>query len=340
MRITLASSSPDLRTGVPGQPLTFTATVSDPGPSGIPPTGSVTFEDTVYFVSSPGQLGSTTTVLAEDVPLDGMGRASFSTSSLSAANHFLTARYGGDALHGPARASRLQVIHAGASATTVNATPNPSAAGQAVTLTATVAAVPPASGTPTEMVTFRDGNRVLAQLALTAAGATGTASFTTTALAAGARTLTADYASDSHFAASHGSTVQTVSPKPGRLRTVPPCRVLDTRNAPGPWGGPALAAGAARTFTLAGRCGIPASALAVSANLTIVVPSVDGFLRVHAADLADPGTSALNFRAGQVRANNAVLTVAQDGTAGITVRAEMGGGEVHFLLDVNGYFAP
>jgi hypothetical protein len=125
-----------------------------------------------------------------------------------------------------------------------------------------------------------------------------------------------------------------------RFHTLPPCRVLDTRNAVGPWGGPILNGGLARTFTLAGRCGIPATARAVSVNVTIVGSSVPGNLRAYPSDIPKPGTSLLNFRAGQVRANNAVLPVAQDGQAGIVLRPDMGGGSVHVLVDVNGYFAP
>jgi hypothetical protein len=125
-----------------------------------------------------------------------------------------------------------------------------------------------------------------------------------------------------------------------RFHTLPPCRVLDTRNAVGPWGGPILNGGLPRTFALAGRCGIPATARAVSANVTVVGSSVPGNLRAYPSDIVEPGTSLMNFRAGQVRANNAVLPVSRDGQAGIVLRPDMGGGTVHVLVDVNGYFAP
>jgi len=49
---------------------------------------------------------------------------------------------------------------------------------------------------------------------------------------------------------------------------VTPCRVVDTRGAVGPWGGPSLQPSASRDFTLGGRCGIPADAIAVAANVT------------------------------------------------------------------------
>ena len=50
--------------------------------------------------------------------------------------------------------------------------------------------------------------------------------------------------------------------------TVTPCRVVDTRWAAGPLGGPALPANTDREFVVTGRCGIPAGAQAVSVNLT------------------------------------------------------------------------
>src|SRR5262249_7060437 len=72
---------------------------------------------------------------------------------------------------------------------------------------ATVTAAPPASGTPTGMVTFQDGATVLAQVPL---NGSGIASFSTAGLTPGGHTVTAVYASDSNFAASSGSTVQAV----------------------------------------------------------------------------------------------------------------------------------
>src|SRR5204863_8049945 len=51
-----------------------------------------------------------------------------------------------------------------------------------------------------------------------------------------------------------------------RFHTLVPCRLLDTRDAAGPYGGPLLGAGASRSFDLTGRCGIPADAAAVSLN--------------------------------------------------------------------------
>jgi glucose/arabinose dehydrogenase len=118
--------------------------------------------------------------------------------------------------------------------------------------------------------------------------------------------------------------------------TVTPCRVLDTRDPPGPWGGPPLVAGTDRTFLAGGRCGIPASARAVSANLTVVEPSGPGYLSIFPGEGATTTSSVINFRAGQIRANNALVMLGPGGD--IVVRCGMGSGGVNFILDVNGYF--
>ena len=121
---------------------------------------------------------------------------------------------------------------------------------------------------------------------------------------------------------------------PRNLNPLAPCRIVDTRDAPGPWGGPPLG-GSDRTFILAGTCGIPATARAVSVNLTVVQPGADGYLSVYPGGGAASTTSLINFRAGQIRANNALLTL---GAAGDIVVRNGSTGSVHFLLDVNGYF--
>jgi hypothetical protein len=215
--ITLRSSSPDVRDGVSGPSLTFTTTVTNaggPGTLGTLPIGTVTFEDTVYFVSSHDVLGSTTTVLAADVPLDGAGQAGFTSSALSADRHFITALYSGDAQGRAGSAALVQSIHPSASATALAGAPNPSDPGQPVTFTASVTALPPGLATPTGMVTFAEGTTVLAQVPLDGSGA---AAFTTSGLAAGNHSIAAVYASDTLFAASRGSAVQVV---PGPITTV------------------------------------------------------------------------------------------------------------------------
>jgi len=126
------------------------------------------------------------------------------------------------------------------------------------------------------------------------------------------------------------------APVPTGFFTVPPCRVVDTRNAAGPSGGPALAATQTRSFTIAGACGIPGSAVAVSANLT-VISSAGGFVSLFPGNALPFGTSNLNFGAGQTRANNSILMLATDGTGTVGV-LNSSASATQVLIDVNGYF--
>jgi hypothetical protein len=127
-----------------------------------------------------------------------------------------------------------------------------------------------------------------------------------------------------------------VAPSPGFYFTLAPCRVVDTRNATGVYGGPALDAGGDRTFPLFGRCGLPSSAKAVSVNVTVVSPSVVGNLRLYPAGTPLPTVSTLNYSGGQTRGNNAIVPLSALGE--LAVRCSQASGTAHFILDVNGYF--
>lgn len=119
---------------------------------------------------------------------------------------------------------------------------------------------------------------------------------------------------------------------------ITPCRVVDTRGNGfgGAYGPPLLLAEIARDFVLTGRCGLPANAVAVSLNFTVVTPTGDGFLATFPAAGAVPLVSTLNFRAGQVLANAAIVPLGTGGA--ITVYSS--GSSTHLLIDVNGYFTP
>ncbi len=75
----------------------------------------------------------------------------------------------------------------------------PSVFGQNVTFTATVAPVPPGSGTPIGTVTFRDGATTLGTGSLAA----GQATFTTSALSVGNHTITAEYGGNAASTRAH-----------------------------------------------------------------------------------------------------------------------------------------
>ena len=124
-------------------------------------------------------------------------------------------------------------------------------------------------------------------------------------------------------------------PQPLTFYTLAPCRVLDTRQAPGPYGGPALAPGSPRSFVLAGQCGIPSVAKSVAVNLTAVAPGTAGYLVAYPTGGAVPASSALNFGAGQTRANSAVLPLSAGGAVTLQNGAS---GSVNVLMDVTGWF--
>ena len=134
--------------------------------------------------------------------------------------------------------------------------------------------------------------------------------------------------------ANNSSTVSTSLPG-ADFYTVTPCRVIDTRNVGG--GGP-LASGGDRDVTLVGgACGVPATARAVSFNITVAGAAANGNLRLFPAGATAPLVSSINFLAGVTRANNGVIQLGTDGK--VTVRCNMAAaGATDFIIDVNGYF--
>jgi photosystem II stability/assembly factor-like uncharacterized protein len=117
--------------------------------------------------------------------------------------------------------------------------------------------------------------------------------------------------------------------------TVTPCRMLDTRST-----GP-LVSGVRKSIQLAGICGIPATAISLSVNVTTVGATGLGGLVVWPGGTTKPGTTVISFRPSDARANNAIFTLAPAGEGGGSVLVEAtvaGGGAVHLIIDVNGYF--
>jgi hypothetical protein len=126
------------------------------------------------------------------------------------------------------------------------------------------------------------------------------------------------------------------APAPTALYTVPPCRLINTRGSNGPLGGPIFAPLAERIFDVTGSCGIPNDAVALVINLTVFDPTALGNLSVYPGNAFYLGTSVLNFQAGIVRANNAIVRLATDGSGTIGIRNGSAGSS-HVILDVIGY---
>jgi uncharacterized repeat protein (TIGR03803 family) len=116
---------------------------------------------------------------------------------------------------------------------------------------------------------------------------------------------------------------------------VTPCHIADTRNATGAFGGPELAAGVSRSFDVPqSACGIPATAVAYSLNVTVVPIQSLGYLTVWPSGETQPIVSTLNSD-GRVKANATITPAGANG--GVSVYSS---DATHFILDIDGYFVP
>jgi len=115
--------------------------------------------------------------------------------------------------------------------------------------------------------------------------------------------------------------------------TLGPCRAVDTR------AGAPLTSGAPTTFQIAGTCGVPVTAKALAIQVTVVGPTAQGYVKLWPADRPEPATSTISFGPA-IRANNAIATLATDGSGGISAKAFLAdAGSVHLIIDVTGYLA-
>ncbi|HLJ17134.1 MAG TPA: right-handed parallel beta-helix repeat-containing protein [Bryobacteraceae bacterium] len=114
-----------------------------------------------------------------------------------------------------------------------------------------------------------------------------------------------------------------------------PCRIADTRNAIGAFGGPSLRGGSPRSFVIpASSCGLPSTAQAYSLNITAVPRGVLGYLTIWPAGQSQPLASTLNSSGGTV--TNAAIVPAGTGGA-VTILAT---DDTDVIIDISGYFAP
>jgi hypothetical protein len=118
-----------------------------------------------------------------------------------------------------------------------------------------------------------------------------------------------------------------------------PCRVLDTRNANGPLGGPSLTGGSTRAFPVlsASACSIPSTARAYSLNFS-VSPKVTDFRYLTtwpAGTGSQPLVSTLNAVTGTITANAAIVPAGTNGQIEVYVTDPS-----DLWVDIDGYFAP
>jgi sugar lactone lactonase YvrE len=183
---TTVSLASNINPSVTGQTVIFTAMVDNQHAGSL--TGPVTFLD-----------GSAT--LCSNVNLSG-GVATCSASWPALGQHTITANYAGDANNEANSASMIETVKQPPTLV-LSASPYPHATVlENVTLTLTATA---STGTPTGNVVFYDyGNAISGSVAL---NGSGVATFSTTHLAPGAHSLTAQYAGDANNASGTSNVV-------------------------------------------------------------------------------------------------------------------------------------
>lgn len=127
-------------------------------------------------------------------------------------------------------------------------------------------------------------------------------------------------------------------PEDAGYNPMAPVRLLDSRAGTGIGLGGRFFNGVPRKLVVAGSNGIPAGAVALTANLTVVGQTSAGFVSVTTTSVANPTTSNLNMPKGDVRANG--LTAKLQGGALWLVFKGAAGSKADLILDVTGYYLP
>ena len=109
------------------------------------------------------------------------------------------------------------------------------------------------------------------------------------------------------------------------FQPIQPIRNSDTRGF-----GTALPPGKAHTWGLSPA--IPADAVAVALNVTVVSPTKSGYLVVWPSGPTPP-TSTVNFAPGEIISSSAIIGV-KNGNFNI----EIVGSSAHVIVDVTGYW--
>jgi hypothetical protein len=127
---------------------------------------------------------------------------------------------------------------------------------------------------------------------------------------------------------------------------ITPCRVVDTRNSDGPFGGPFLAGGQQRDFVFSqSNCHLPPDPWeaggAYSLNVTVIPRNGKpvGHVTVWGTSHTHPDpplASTINDPTGTVVANAAIVTANPGYTGGVSVFAT---DDADVVIDVSGYFA-
>jgi Chitobiase/beta-hexosaminidase C-terminal domain len=164
---------------------------------------------------------------------------------------------------------------------------------------------------------------------------TSSAKYTGPITVASTETIEAFAVASGYANSAVASATYTVA-EPLQFVPVTPCRVADTRNGTGPFGGPEMSAGQSRSFNIAqSGCGIPANASAYSLNVTVVPGKTLNYLTLWPTGEAQPYVSTLNSYDGRVKANAAIVPAGSEGGVSVYVSDA-----TQVILDIDGYFVP
>ncbi len=121
-----------------------------------------------------------------------------------------------------------------------------------------------------------------------------------------------------------------------QLIPIIPCRVVDTRNPNGDFGGPPITGGTARSFALPnGPCsGILPIATAYALNVTLVPVNHHrvGYLTIWPTGQTQPTVSTMNSD-GRIKANAAIVPAGTDSAVSVYVTDT-----TNVIIDIDGYF--
>ena len=122
---------------------------------------------------------------------------------------------------------------------------------------------------------------------------------------------------------------------PEQFVPVTRCRVVDTRNPNGAFGGPPIQNGTYRSFSIPqGNCSIPSSAAAYSLNVTVVPSGSLGYLTIWPTGQNQPLVSTMNSLDGRIKANAAIVPAGANGAVNVYAT-----NTTNVVLDIDGYFA-
>lgn len=114
-----------------------------------------------------------------------------------------------------------------------------------------------------------------------------------------------------------------------------PLRVVDSRTNTGVAG--IFTSGVPKTFQVAGTGSIPADAVAVTGNVTVVGQTGAGYVSITPDATTTPASSTINFPLGDIRANNFTSPLNATGKLSAVYKAGAGR-KSHVIVDITGYF--